>query len=118
EALIGERLPPSAYRHRPWWANEVRGHSHAKAWLDANYHTAEVDMSAKKLTFVSVGGAQRAASRAASSNLSGSKGTGRHPLIGALKGLLTVEVGHDLASPASPELADELDSKYGPEKPQ
>src|SRR3954467_5743749 len=51
EAIIGRKLPPSAYRHRPWWANEARGHSHAKAWLDAGYETEQVDMERRKLVF-------------------------------------------------------------------
>src|SRR5271154_1858941 len=52
EKIIGRKLPASAYRHRPWWANEARGHSHAKAWLEAGYETEQVDMTAKKLVFV------------------------------------------------------------------
>src|SRR6185437_12155611 len=51
EKILGAKLPPSAYQHRPWWANEARGHVHAKAWLDAGYETADVDMGAKKLVF-------------------------------------------------------------------
>ncbi len=48
--LVG-KLPPSAYRHRAWWANEAAGHSHAKAWLRAGYETAQVSMADGKLVF-------------------------------------------------------------------
>jgi len=101
EAIIGRKLPPSAYRHRPWWANEARGHSHAKAWLDAGYETEQVDMERRKLVF------RRAAHRKATRGMAEGprefapveKKMGRHPLIGAMKGTFTIEPGYDLTRP-------------------
>ena len=51
EAILGQRLPASAYRHRPWWANEPSGHVHAQAWLEAGYATAKVDLAGQTLVF-------------------------------------------------------------------
>jgi len=112
----------SAYRHRPWWANEAQGHSHAKAWLEAGYVTEQVDMAAKKLVFVranrvrGVGEDTKTFSHASLEPNASTKRTGAHPLIGALKGTFTIEPGYDLTQPAMPEWADLIDEKYGPEK--
>lgn len=52
EALIGEPLPASARRYRPWWANELAGtHSHARAWLEAGWRTRSVDLSGETVEF-------------------------------------------------------------------
>ena len=101
EKIIGRKLPASAYRHRPWWANEERGHSHAKAWLQAGYETERVDMAGKKLVF-------RRVREAKKKNSPGSVAPGmseprrmfktvenidkptRSPLFGALKGTFTL----------------------------
>lgn len=51
EAILGATLPKSARSHRAWWANERNGrHIHAKAWLDAGWETANVDMDAETLS--------------------------------------------------------------------
>ena len=47
--VIGE-LPSSAFRHRPWWAND-RSHIQAHSWLRAGYRTENVDMAGRKLVF-------------------------------------------------------------------
>lgn len=114
ESIIGRKLPPSAYRHRPWWANEERGHSHAKAWLDAGFETEQVDMTSRTLVFVRrslrKGIAEPHKEFAALEGRSGS-----HPMIGALKGTFTIEPGYDITKPAMPDWADLIDAKYGPE---
>jgi hypothetical protein len=110
ELVLGRKLPSSAYRHRPWWANEARGHSHAKAWLDAGYETEQVDMVGKKLVFVrdrSTGGV--AESRREFEPMETKPG--RHPLIGCMKGTFTIEPGWDLTKPAlDPEELAEMDA--------
>ncbi len=124
ELVIGRKLPASAYRHRPWWANEERGHSHAKAWLEAGYMTEQVDMAGKKLVFAranrsrGLGEETNAFVNTKSEPTTGAKRTGIHPLIGALKGTFTIEPGYDVTQPAMPEWADLIDKKYGPEKPK
>ena len=53
ESILRFKLPASARRHRPWWANQTRGngHSHALAWITAGWKTAKVDMVAETLVF-------------------------------------------------------------------
>ena len=53
ESILGFKLPASARRHRPWWANQTggKGHSHALAWTAAGWETADVDMDAETLSF-------------------------------------------------------------------
>lgn len=48
--IIDAKLPPSAFRHRPWWAND-RSHIQAHSWLRAGYRTENVDMAGRKLVF-------------------------------------------------------------------
>jgi hypothetical protein len=53
EGLINGRLPDSARRHRPWWANERSGsHVHASAWMGAGRRTANVDINVGTVDFV------------------------------------------------------------------
>jgi hypothetical protein len=51
EAIIGSRLPASAFKHRAWWSNNGDNHVNAHAWLAAGYETDDVDMSAQTLIF-------------------------------------------------------------------
>ena len=45
-------LPPKAYVHRSWWANERDAqHAQASGWLDAGYTVSEVNVSGQKVTF-------------------------------------------------------------------
>ena len=52
ENLIGQPLPPAAFKHRPWWSNSPANNVMTKAWLEAGYKTERVDMEARRLTFV------------------------------------------------------------------
>jgi len=125
EDIIGAPLPSSAYRYPAWWANDSSSHVQAQAWLAAGYEAKDVDIAAKKLVFKRVrlsrsphpgvgepqhafkhGGGKHGAEPAATS----------HPMIGALKGLLVIEPGYDLAQPAMPEWAELARHKYGAEK--
>src|SRR2546429_5846217 len=54
EAMLGFKLPQSAFKYPAWWSNDETGHSHAKAWLDAGWRTEEVDLEGRKLTFARV----------------------------------------------------------------
>lgn len=103
ETVVGRKLPASAYRHRPWWANEERGHSHAKAWLGAGYETEQVDMAGMKLVFRRASGMEqkgmKESSRMFKSEENIEKKPRRSPLFGALKGTFIIEPGYDLTSP-------------------
>ena len=47
-----EGLPPSARRHRAWWANERSGtHHHARAWLRPGRRVLRVDVNAGIVEF-------------------------------------------------------------------
>jgi hypothetical protein len=53
ERILGAPLPSSAWKYRPWWANESAGtHVHARAWLNAGRRTANVDLNAGTVEFV------------------------------------------------------------------
>ena len=49
EAMLGFKLPQSAFKYPAWWSNDETGHSHAKAWLDAGWRTEEVDLALAKI---------------------------------------------------------------------
>ncbi len=52
ERILGDQLPPSAHKHRPWWANERDGqHVHAHSWLDAGWKVDSVDQNRKQVRF-------------------------------------------------------------------
>lgn len=122
--VIGSELPASAYKHRPWWANESAGHVHAKAWLAAGYEATQVDMEGHKLVFKRIvlrpepaaivakyGGVGEPPSGMAEERrefkpADAGKQPRRSPLFGALKGTFTIEPGYDLTSPSMD--ADEL----------
>lgn len=52
ENLIGDKLPASARKHRPWWSNNPSNSVITHAWLKAGYKSARVDMAGEKLVFV------------------------------------------------------------------
>ncbi len=51
EAIVGGRLPPSAFKYRAWWSNNADNHVNARAWLAAGYETDRVDMNSQTLIF-------------------------------------------------------------------
>lgn len=51
EYILGFELPGSARIDPQWWENDP-GHVQAKAWLQAGFRTADVDLTGEKLTLV------------------------------------------------------------------
>ena len=51
EALLGERLPPSARTRRAWWSNRRQGAVQATNWMGAGYHVEKLDLAAEQVTF-------------------------------------------------------------------
>jgi len=96
EAVIGDRLPPSARKHRAWWSNNPSNSVITYAWLAAGYKTAAVNLEAEKLVFEK--------SRPDAGDTPQGGGTdGPHPLFGCLKGLITIPADLDLTQPADPD---------------
>jgi hypothetical protein len=100
ERIVGAKLPPSARKQRAWWSNNPDNSVMTKVWLAAGFRSEQVDMEARKLVF------RRAPSGPQSSGANPpslpTKG-GRHPLLGAMKGLVRIMPGTDLTEPADPE---------------
>jgi hypothetical protein len=95
ERITGARLPPSAAKHRPWWSNNANNSVMTRIWLEAGFKTEQVDMASRKLVF------RRMTTHAGRPGSSG--GRGRHPLFGALRGLVRTMPGTDLTKPADPD---------------
>ncbi len=55
ENLIGSKLPSSARKYRPWWANEKGGtHSQRLAWMEAGWLVGYADLENETVTFKKV----------------------------------------------------------------
>jgi hypothetical protein len=124
EKVIGEKLPRSAYVHRPWWSNNPSNSAMTKVWLDAGFRTERVDMAGQRLVFRRI--SERSFGESAAPSFVGpdqinakvasaEKQPRRHPLFGCLKGTFTIDPEWDLTQPAMPEWADMIEEKYGPE---
>ena len=111
----GSALPPSAFKHRAWWANHG-----SKAWLKAGLRTEAVDMERQQVTFrlsrslPSQSGAKDAGAQAAHNYLHEDAssfhfrtvpgGQDRpHPLVGVLRGKIRIAADFDLTAPADPD---------------
>jgi hypothetical protein len=106
ERVLGIQLPLSARKHRPWWSNNARNSVMTQAWLDAGFATEQVDMLRGKLVFRRVGAGSvpvgmPAVPQAPSQPPPILRAVKRHPLFGALKGLVRVAPGADLTEPGA-----------------
>lgn len=99
EKITGVKLPPKAQHHRAWWSNNPSNSVMTKVWLEAGYESTRVDMSARKLVFRR---ARKPGPGEAKLPPAPKKGE-RHPLFGALKGLVRIPPGVDLTEPADPD---------------
>jgi hypothetical protein len=54
EEIIGTDLPPSARRHRAWWANDTVSHVQSQSWLSADWRVANINMSDEHVVFARV----------------------------------------------------------------
>ena len=105
ERIIGAELPQSAFTHRAWWSNNPTNNVMTRAWLEAGYTTAEVDMAAHTLVFrktAQYGAAAKSGSGELRDAVAASAvaEAGSFSLIfGALKGTVTVKPGTDLTAP-------------------
>ena len=105
EKIIGADLPPSAFKHRPWWSNNPSNSVITNSWLKAGYKTENVDMAGKKLVFVktalypppSESGAH--ALRDAAPSPAATSGGFLSRVFGTLEGTVTIKPGTDLTAP-------------------
>ena len=105
ERIIGADLPPSAFKHRPWWSNNPSNSVITYAWLEAGYLTEQVDMAGQTLVFRKSshdasppeGGGVEAQDEAPAPAAAGADSFSL--VFGALKGTVTVKEGTDLTAP-------------------
>lgn len=51
ETLLRDTLPPSARTRRGWWGNRSKGSPQAAAWMGADYHAEDLDLTRESVTF-------------------------------------------------------------------
>jgi hypothetical protein len=105
EKIVGTKLPKSQ-RYPAWWSNNPWNNVMTQVWLDAGFETEQVDVQGRKLVFRRVGAPAAKTEESIHTKVSSSSDAGsppRHPLIGWMKGTVTVAPGIDLTQPADPE---------------
>jgi hypothetical protein len=100
ERVIEAKLPRSATDHRAWWSNNSENNVMTKAWKDAGFESEDVDMKSRRVSFRRV---RTEASRDVGAPSVDFTPQDRHPLIGWMKGTMTIAEGVDLTQPADPE---------------
>lgn len=104
EKVLGFKLPESQ-KYPAWWSNNPTNNVMTNEWLAAGYKTEQVDIAGRKLVFRRTGKAPvRAEPRSPAPG--GSEQSRDHPLIGWMKGTVTIMPGVDLTEPADPDWAD------------
>lgn len=93
-------LPASAYRYPAWWANDPAHHAQARAWTDAGFKAANVNLEAQSVEFVRTETPVRGVREMPEAFESKPERVKRHPLVGWMKGTFTIEPGYDLTRPA------------------
>lgn len=99
ESIIGDRLPPSARKHRAWWSNNPSNSVITFSWLAAGYKTTSVNIEAETLVF------EKAAEDPTPTQGNG-ESSDKHPLFGCMNGTVTIPDGVDLTKPADPDAAE------------
>jgi hypothetical protein len=108
ERVLGFALPPSARRHRAFWSNNADNNVMTRAWREAGFRAARVDLDEGSLTFVRDRPGEGAmelkeAQKPYIPPESETTTKARHPVIGCLKGTVTFLPGVDLTEPADPD---------------
>lgn len=116
ERVVGAKLPKSQ-KQQAWWSNSTSNNVMTQVWLDAGYRSEQVDVAGRKLVFRrtanTTSGMQEVPSvfKPAPTFAPPAKNVDRHPAIGAMKGMFTIEPGYDLTqSVFSQEELDEMDA--------
>ena len=111
EQIVGFKLPPSRL-NRAWWSNNPTNNVMTRAWLDADFVTEKVDIKNQRLVFRRLASAKDAADQRPDNPSNSSGDLPDHPLLGWMKGTVTIPEGVDLTEPADPDWADFIDEKY------
>ncbi|SRR5579871_2589284 len=110
ERILGSKLPDSSRQYRAWWSNNPNNNVMTKVWLDAGFQTEQVDIEGRRLVFRKVTAGKQPGKRnkeeAPTLSIPSGEARRRHPLLGALKGLIRVMPGTDLTKPADPSWGD------------
>lgn len=97
EKVIGAKLPPNSPQYPAWWSNNPSNNVMTKVWLKAGFRTEQVDVKSRKVVF------RRVEQKASEPPPQRAEKAGRHPIFGALKGLVHVPPDVDLTEPADPD---------------
>ena len=97
ERVIGGKLPPNSPQYPAWWSNNPSNNVMTKVWLNAGFRTEQVDVKSRRVVF------RRIEEKPTEMRPSTAKKGERHPLFGALKGLVRIPAGVDLTEPADPD---------------
>ena len=108
ERVTGTKLPPKAQNYPAWWSNNPSNNVMTKIWLAAGFKTEQVDVNARRLVFRRVRKADQSGHES-SSKPQRQGAQNRHPLFGAMKGLVEIMPGTDLTEPADPSWGDVWD---------
>jgi hypothetical protein len=106
ERVVGGPLPRSS-RYPAWWSNNPSNNVMTRIWLDAGFKTEQVDTATRKLVFRRTG--NNPPSHTPPTGMSEPARPfvrGRHPLLGALKGIVRIPGKTDLTKPADPDWGD------------
>ena len=55
EEILGFPLPKSAYKYRPWWANDENHVQARDGWISVGYNSAAVNLDDHTISFIKVG---------------------------------------------------------------
>jgi hypothetical protein len=103
ERLIGQKLPPS-HRYPSWWSNNPFNSLMTRAWLEAGFQSANVDLKERKLIFRKIKSAERIKFSKRAPGQGYCLGNDmNHPLIGWMKATVRIAPGVDLTEPADPD---------------
>ncbi len=108
EAVLGFPLPKSQM-YAAWWSNNPTNNVMTNEWLAAGYRTEQVDIEGRKLVFRRAEEPAPIAVRAARPDPEEGgdpSANARHPIIGFMKGMVTLAPDVDITAPADPEWGD------------